>query len=558
MMAARDTSSPEFYILLDVLKLSLEEVEAMEEIYGLSPDRFATSAKQIMEDADNDEELFRTMLTAQYPVVFNVTTPRDFTDTGNAEVVERRERGRMLYCDSLGWMVYDPTSGIWEANEHTAKDKCRDFTNDMLSCAQKSYTEACERALQEKLADDKAAGKDTGKAAPDQFARDFYKHAIKSRSAYSLKAMLDVCKTHMNGKAAMFDANPYDLNTPAGIVDLQTGEIRPHDPKAYCTYSTTCAPSRVGEKLWTDFLAMITCGDKALEDYLQLLAGMSATGLVTQEFAAFSIGGGKNGKSTFYGALQGVLGDYAGTLSTDVIIKGNTQNRFAFANIRGKRLIVCPELEENKTLSTEQLKRISSAEDPIDFEKKGKDLEKLPRTFHLHLFANSLPKVDSIDEGTWRRIRVIPFKATMPTGEKKILSYASTVLVPQAGGAILQWIIDGAVKAYKCGFNFEDPPAVLEETRIYRAAEDWLETFIADRCIVDKSNFRLRIQAKDLRKAWAIYARENMYINRSDAELSAAMTAKGFQKTTGGQGRVYWHGIGLKAEQIEPTTPYKD
>ena len=540
--------NPSVELLTSEYGQTIEETKAIENVYGLSPEQQLALASTFMSQKGIDKEAYREQLFYSYPDVFNMYAPRDFTDVGNAEVVERRNRGKMLFCDSLGWMVYDPKRGVWEANNHKAKGKCIDFTDEMYEQARKQFDDAYKEALETKYNADFSAKKDTGKVSISQEVAKFYSHALSSRSNNKINAMLELCKAKMNCTAALFDAAPYDLNTPAGIVDLRTGEIRPHDPKAYCTYMTACAPSQEGMQLWKDFLRLITCGDADLEEYLQINMGLSAMGKISTEYAVFSIGGGRNGKSTFYGAASLVMGDYAGTLDTNVIIKGTRENRFAFSNIRGKRLIVCPELEEGKTLSAEQIKRIASAEDPIDFEKKGKDLERLPRTFHLHLFSNYLPKVDSMDDGTWRRIKVVPFNAAMPTGKKVILNYASEVLVPQAGGAILQWIIDGAIKAYKCRGRFEDPKAVKEATEAYKSAEDWLETFINDRCIVDHGNERLRVQVGQLRGAWADYAKKYKYQNRSQAELDSAMITKGFEKKSIGKNRIAWIGIGLRDE----------
>ncbi|WP_425394364.1 hypothetical protein [Actinoplanes subtropicus] len=41
---------------------------------------------------------------------------------------------------------------------------------------------------------------------------------------------------------AALDARPYELNTPAGVVDLRTGALRPADPGLLHTRSTAAAP----------------------------------------------------------------------------------------------------------------------------------------------------------------------------------------------------------------------------------------------------------------------------------------------------------------------------
>ena len=61
----------------------------------------------------------------------------------------------------------------------------------------------------------------------------------------------------------IWDADPWLLNTPAGIVDLQTGKMLPHDPAQYITKITAVAPDGHCPR-WLQFLDEITGGDKEL------------------------------------------------------------------------------------------------------------------------------------------------------------------------------------------------------------------------------------------------------------------------------------------------------
>lgn len=480
------------------------------------------------------------VIKTQFPEMFSTTTPSDFTDVGNAEIVERRNRGKMLFCDALGWLVYDDVSGVWVADEHAARGKCIEFTDVMLEHAQTLYDEEFQKALQDAS---------TTKIQISKETTAFYKHAINSRARHAIDNMLSLCKPAMHVKAKALDANPFDLNTPAGIVDLRTGEIRPHDPKALCTHQTNCAPSSEGLSLWLDFVDLITCGDKDLAKFLQLNAGMSAIGQVTSEYAVFAIGCGRNGKSTYYGALSNVLGDYAGAIDSDALIADGKDRRFAFAGIRGKRLVTCGELEEGRKLSTKALKFISSSTDKMLLQQKYKDEEEIDRTFHLTLFTNFLPKVNATDDGTWRRIEVIPFNATMPTGENEIKDYADH-LATNAGGAILRWIIDGAVELCNARFNIElfRPDAVTRAKQQYRESESWINGFLDDCFEVRRDG---TVRSGDLQKMWGIYSRMNGIPARSRAELIQAMESKGFTKQTGGQNKTYWYGLELLEEMRE-------
>ncbi|WP_247417814.1 hypothetical protein, partial [Ralstonia pseudosolanacearum] len=92
-----------------------------------------------------------------------------------------------------------------------------------------------------------------------------------------------------------WDADPWLLNTPGGVVDLRTGRQRPHDRADRMTKITTATPG--GDcPTWRQFLAEVTGGDAELQAYLQRMAGYALTGS-TQEHALFFLyGTGANGK----------------------------------------------------------------------------------------------------------------------------------------------------------------------------------------------------------------------------------------------------------------------
>jgi putative DNA primase/helicase len=95
-----------------------------------------------------------------------------------------------------------------------------------------------------------------------------------------------------------WDADSWVLNTPAGIVDLRTGAVLPHDPAQYMTKITAVAPD--GEcPLWQKFLDEITGGDRALQAFLQRLAGYTLTGSVREHALFFFTARGAMGRASF-------------------------------------------------------------------------------------------------------------------------------------------------------------------------------------------------------------------------------------------------------------------
>lgn len=143
--------------------------------------------------------------------------------------------------------------------------------------------------------------------------------------------------------------------------------------------------------------------------------------------------------------------------------------------------MIAAELEEGKRLSTSIIKQLTSTDD-ITAEKKYKAPFTFTPSHTLVLCTNHLPRVDALDDGTWRRLIVIPFKARI-RGNQDIRNYAD-YLYRYAGGAILAWIIEGARMAIEQQYKIQAPACVREAIREYRATNDWLARFLDECCEV--------------------------------------------------------------------------
>jgi putative DNA primase/helicase len=116
--------------------------------------------------------------------------------------------------------------------------------------------------------------------------------------------------------AGAFDADPWLINTPDGVVDLRTGQTRRHSRSDLFTKVTTVAPG--GDcPTWLKSLREVTHGDEALVSYLQRFIGYTLTGINREHSFVFLWGPGGNGKSVVLGTIAAILGDYANTAMMD-------------------------------------------------------------------------------------------------------------------------------------------------------------------------------------------------------------------------------------------------
>ena len=142
-----------------------------------------------------------------------------------------------------------------------------------------------------------------------------------------------------------WDADPMLLNTPDGVVDLRTGELRPHRPGDYMTMITAVGP-RGDCPQWLAFLHRITGGDQAMVAYLQRVAGYCLTGDTGEQAMFFGYGVGANGKGVFLHTVGRILGDYCKTAAIETFTESKTDRHpTELARLRGARLVTATETE---------------------------------------------------------------------------------------------------------------------------------------------------------------------------------------------------------------------
>ena len=460
--------------------------------------------------------------------------PADYTDLGQANVLVREYGHLLKYSKATRFIVYNGKK--WDEDDLKAQRLSQELTERQLKEARERISKA--RAVLDDAIE--SQDKNAIKSAKDALKPEekFREYILKRRATDKIRAALTEAAPCVQIAVTDLDADGYLLNTPEGTIDLRSGEIHRHTATDYCTKITTVSASDAGRELWTDFLERLTVGDQDLQRYLQEVAGLCAIGCVKREELIIAVGTGGNGKSTFFNTLFRVLGDYAGVISSDVLTdnaRGNKKNEYA--EIRGKRLIVAAELEERSKLDTAAVKKLCST-DPIQAEKKYKDLFYFIPSHHVVLYTNHLPEVSTSDAGTWDRLIVIPFNARFRGQSDEVKDYTS-LLVDQCGGAVMSWIVEGARRVIEQHFIITLPEAVKEARNQYKADNDWLAPFIEAYCVEDP---RARETGGKLYEAYRQYCDDTGEDKHSNGDFSKRLRAAGF-KSTQIKGRVVYRGL---------------
>lgn len=419
------------------------------------------TAKSAAEDfEESDDELQRLQ--------------QDYSEQGNALRLKDEYYNRMRYNPNLGWCIWD--GEVWQTNAEEYA------MLNVMRLADKWHDEA-ERALQLAPKPEKGAKKEDW---PPEYkaACALYAWAKQCRGRTNQNHTLASAQTLMLlPDANAFDDDPWILNTPDGIIDLKTGECKPHHADYMCTKITTVSPDwNAPHPKWDGFLERITEGDKSLQQYLQEVAGMALVGKVYEEGVVICYGPGGNGKSTLFEIWKSVMGDYALTVRNELVMGSKNGNEVAGqAQLRKMRLVITGELEAGQAMSNSMVKRITSRDD-IQANIKYLEPVTFTPTHTLVLHTNHLPNLKTVDDGIRRRLAIVPILARIKP-EEKVTDFADELLKTEAS-AVLAWMIDGAKRFYQNKMKIEKPEAVRKMSEEYMKEADILGLFLAETCDV--------------------------------------------------------------------------
>ena len=475
--------------------------------------------------------------------------PDDYSDIGEAKIIAKYCSMSLRYTSATDFIAFHRDR--WYEDGQKSLGIVEDFLDIQLEDAEKAVKQAEDNliaiGIDEKEV--KARDKNLARSIPMKneglllalISADAYKKFVmKYRNYRNIVNAQNAAKPMVAIDVSELDYDPELLNTPVATYDLSKGleGAHPHDPDDLITKITACGPGEKGEELWNDSLNLFFCGDRELISYVQEIVGMAAVGKVYAEHLIIAYGDGANGKSTFWNTIARVIGSYSGKISAEALTMNVKRNvKPEMAELKGKRLVIASELEEGTRLNTGMVKQLCSV-DPIEAEKKFKDPFHFDPSHTLVLYTNHLPKVSANDDGTWRRLIVIPFNAKI-TGKSDIKNY-SDYLFDNAGPAIMKWIIKGAEIAINKGFRFTKPAAVSDAVEAYREENDWLGQFLEDHCDVESGYEEKSGELYQCYRAACLATGE--YI-RSTSDFYGALEKAGFKRRRKNTGRIV---IGLR------------
>jgi putative DNA primase/helicase len=410
----------------------------------------------------NQTEGFDTARAIQKNLIKEGAIQPDFqeypeNDSGRAEHFVDIHQGEVRFVPDWGcWL-------IWEKHRWR-----RDSTNQITHLAIEHH-----RKLQTQIVETF----DNPKARAQALQK-----TLKMGDAKTLRDMLSLASAdpRIVVESRQLDSDPNLLGLKNGVWDFSEGKFRPGRPEDLITRQVSCAyADDATAPKWRAFIKWATREDDDLAVFLQRMAGYSFTGHISEEAWFFHYGAGGNGKSVFCETLKFIAGEgeYGVKVQSSLYIanKYNKQPEDQIWHLQGARIALGPEVEQGERLAEARIKEITTSGITLEGRLQYARGVKFVNQAKLWLYGNHYPDIRGVDDGTWRRIKLVPWLASI-TDSQKDKSLSQSLMKDEAEG-ILRWILEGAQDWMRTK-SLATPACVREASDAYRVQEDVLVDYI--------------------------------------------------------------------------------
>lgn len=353
------------------------------------------------------------------------------------------------------------------------------------------------------------------------------------------------------------DSDRYLMCFTNGVVDIKNKIFRDGYPTDYITKCTnipyipydkvTKSPShtKMMDSIVT-FMKQLFPVDE-LNTYMWDHLASSLIGENVNQYFNIYRGSGSNGKSLLVDLMTFVLGEYKGILPITLI----TDNRnkvggtcSELIQLKGCRYAVMQEPKKDMTLNEGIMKEITGEKFM-----QGRELFQKSEVFAIQfqpvVCTNSLFRVESNDDGTWRRMKIVDFMAKFVDAGEEHTDDTPYVFIkdkslkdklPEWAPIFASMLIH---RVFETQGMVKDCEMVIASTTKYRHGQDHISAFIKD-MIIKVPNGKLRkTGVLEAFKFW-------MQQNQGGCKLPKGSELYEYMDKKFGKYRVDgWHGIGL-------------
>jgi len=455
----------------------------------------------------------------------------ELTDSGNAKRLAAEYGDRIRFCGPWkSFLTYDGRRWQTDSN-HMVKQYAMQIPSLII--------------------------KDIAKVGDRDYQESILKWAHRSQSSRAIRDMIYLIDALVPVDAAELDSHALLFNCANGTIDLETGELRKHDPTDYITrVSEIPYDPEAACPTWLNCIKTIVNHDDDLQDYLWRFFGYCLTGDTREHRLPIFHGDGSNGKSTILKTIMAVMGeDYSTKVARDLLtVQRHQSHPTGVCDLFGRRLAAAIETGEWERLDEPLIKELTGG-DTVKARRLFENFWQFEPTHKIVICTNHKPRVVGRDHAIWRRIDLVPFdvqfwdpqKGESGRPEFRVDRSMDDRLIAERPG-ILAWLVRGCLAWQKDGLP--QPEAVRVATEKFRNSQDDVPDFVRDCCVESADEM---VPSDTLRKAYNDWkGGKNPLSSRS---FKQKMEAAGYRcekcKSGPHKDRMCWQGLGLQEKNQE-------
>ena len=286
-----------------------------------------------------------------------------------------------------------------------------------------------------------------------------------SLKSYQKDEALKYIYQYLYDDVVEFNKNPFTIVFKNGVLDLATMSITEMSPEHLETIKINCDYDPEAKSETADeFFATATAGNKEIEQLLYEAIGYSMLKTAELQKAFILVGGGRNGKSTYFDIIKNLLGKE----NTTSISFKDLSNNFRASALKGKLASLAGDISSQPITDSDLIKSISCGEDVMIEEKYKKATEE--SLFATMFFAcNKLPRTPDTSDGFYRRWTIIPFIANLSSVSRVDgMLFKQKLLTPESLNYIAYKALNAIHRVLTTTNEFTEPEVVKNMMHEYQ------------------------------------------------------------------------------------------
>jgi len=315
------------------------------------------------------------------------------------------------------------------------------------------------------------------------------------------------------------DTRPELLCFKNGVIDFNTKTFRRGQPDDNLSKTTKIDYIQLdAEKHRThideinEFMAQLF-PEEELRTYMWEHLASTLIGTNREQTFNIYIGGGSNGKSKLIELMSAVLGEYKAVLPITAVTQKRAMIGGAspeLAVLKGVRYAVMQEPTKGDRINEGILKEITGGDDMTARALFKNTITFVPQ-FKLVVCTNVLFDIKSNDDGTWRRIRLCPYKSKFCEEPKTddpeepyqfLIDKNLDVKIKTWVNVFMAMLVK---KAFETDGKVKTCAAVTASSNKYRNTQDYLSEFLRDKIrVADEDTYIKKTEVYEEFKKWYI------------------------------------------------------